>query len=53
MNINEASNYIGVSKCTLRNWEKAGKIHVTRNPLNKYRMYLKEDLDKILERMKK
>lgn len=40
----EASSYLGVSKATLRNWDKEGKLKAHRHPLNKYRAYALEDL---------
>jgi DNA (cytosine-5)-methyltransferase 1 len=46
--IKEAAKYIGVDKNTLRNWEREKKITVYRNPINKYRLYKKEDLEKLL-----
>lgn len=53
LNITEAAAFIGVTKNTLRNWEKDKKITVRRNRLNKYRMYKKEDLEKILSDINK
>lgn len=48
MLIKEAAAYLGVTGNTLRNWEQAGKIKTIRHPLNKYRLYKKEDLEKLL-----
>ncbi len=48
MLIKEAAAYLGVTRNTLRNWERAGKIKTIRHTLNKYRLYKKEDLDKLL-----
>jgi len=41
----EAASYLGVSRATLRNWDKDGKLTATRNPLNGYRLY---DLDELI-----
>jgi len=49
LKIKEAAKFLGVSLFTLRNWEKLNKISVYRNPINKYRLYKKEDLEKILK----
>ena len=49
MTIKQASKYLGVSPNTLREWEKQGKVKPFRNPMNKYRLYKKIDLDKILK----
>lgn len=41
----EAASYLGVSRATLRNWDKAGKLTACRNPVNGYRLY---DLDELI-----
>jgi type I restriction enzyme M protein len=47
----EASTFLGVSRATLRNWDKDGKLTATRNPVNSYRMYDLKDLIKIKNAM--
>ena len=42
--LSEASTFLGVSKATLRNWDKVGKLKAVRHPLNDYRMYSLPDL---------
>ncbi len=37
--LNEAATLLGVSKATLRNWDRQGKLSAKRHPLNRYRMY--------------
>ena len=49
MNIKKASEFIGVTPNTLRNWEKEKKIKVCRNPNNRYRLYDQEDLEAFLK----
>lgn len=49
----EAAEYLGVVPNTLRNWEKKGKIVSYRNPFNNYRLYKKQDLNKLLNDIKK
>jgi excisionase family DNA binding protein len=44
----EAARILGVSQNTLRSWAKAGKIPVRRNPANRYRLFLRRDLEKFL-----
>jgi excisionase family DNA binding protein len=39
LSISEAAAYLGVSKATLRNWDREGKLKAKRHPLNKYRGY--------------
>jgi len=53
LTISEASKFLGVTTTTLRNWDKLGKIPTYRNPINKYRLYKKSDLEKILNRIKR
>jgi excisionase family DNA binding protein len=47
--IKEASEILGVSKLTLRNWDKSGKLVAHRHPFNNYRVYKIDDIDKVLE----
>jgi predicted site-specific integrase-resolvase len=47
--IKDASNILGMSKITLRNWDKSGKLKAHRHPFNNYRVYKLEDIDKVLE----
>lgn len=51
LTINEASKRLGVSKLTLRNWDKADKLKAFRHPINNYRVYLESDIDKIISRI--
>lgn len=45
--IDEAASYIGITKQTLRNWEKSGKIHCIREHQNNYRLFPEEELDRL------
>jgi type I restriction enzyme M protein len=47
----EAASYLGVSKATLRNWDRAGKLRALRDPMNKYRVYALADLQLIQSRL--
>ena len=49
MCVTAAAEFLGVTCNTLRNWEKAHKIKVLRNPQNKYRLYDKNDLEQLLK----
>ena len=40
----EAASFLGVSKATLRNWDRAGKLKALRHPVNDYRLYSIVDL---------
>jgi excisionase family DNA binding protein len=48
LRISDAAEYLGVSPNTLRNWERAGKIVAHRHPVNRYRLFKREDLDAVL-----
>lgn len=47
--IKNASTILGVSKITLRNWDKSGKLKAHRHPFNNYRVYKLDDIDKVLD----
>ena len=46
--IKQASKILGVSPLTLRNWDKNGKMKAHRHPMNNYRVYKVEDLEKVI-----
>jgi DNA-binding transcriptional MerR regulator len=52
LTVSEAARFLGVSSATLRNWDKARKLVPYRHPLNGYRLYLKVDLEKLLQNIK-
>ena len=43
----EAASYLDVSKATLRNWDRAGKLRAVRHPINRYRVYDFDDLRRL------
>jgi excisionase family DNA binding protein len=49
--IKQASVILGVSPLTLRNWDKKGKLAAHRHPVNNYRVYKKDDLDNLLQKI--
>lgn len=49
--LNEAASFLGVSKATLRNWDKSGKLRAVRHPINDYRVYALSDLQAIQARL--
>lgn len=44
VSLSEAADYLEVSKGTLRNWDRSGKLIAKRNPANGYRQYDTDDL---------
>jgi len=53
LTIKQAADFIGVTPNTLRNWEREKKLFPCRNPLNRYRLYKKEDLEAILNNIER
>lgn len=49
--IREAASCLGVSEATLRNWDREGKIPAYRNPINRYRLFKKSDLEALLRKV--
>lgn len=47
--IKQASSILGVSPLTLRNWDKNGRLKALRHPMNNYRVYRIEDLEKVMQ----
>ena len=52
LTVNQAADLLGVSASTLRNWDRQGKLSATRHPINKYRLYRREDLERLLNNVK-
>jgi hypothetical protein len=47
----EAARMLGVSQNTLPAWAEAAKIPVRRNPANRYRLFLRRDLERFLAKV--
>ena len=45
----EAAEILGVSQGTLRTWAEDGKIPMSRNPANGYRLFRRKDLERFLK----
>lgn len=52
LTVGEAATTLGVSRSTLRNWDKAGKLKPYRHPVNGYRLYSRQELDNLLKEIK-
>jgi len=50
--IKEAAKLLGVSTLTLRNWDKSGKFKALRHPINNYRVYRTDAIEKLLGEMR-
>ncbi len=51
MTIREAANFLGVSPDTLRRWDRSGKVKAIRHPVNRYRLYHKDELREVLRNL--
>ncbi len=49
LTVREAAELVGVSPSTLRAWDRAGKLKAARNPMNRYRLYRREDIEAFLK----
>ena len=49
LRVKEAAEMLGVSPNTVRAWGGAGKIPEYRHPVNSYRLYKRDELERILE----
>ena len=49
--ISEAAELLGVSKGTLRNWDRAGKLKAKRHPINSYRVYSRTELEHLIAKL--
>lgn len=53
LSIKQASEILGVTPLTLRNWDKSGKFPATRHPINNYRVYKIDEINMLLESFSK
>jgi MerR family copper efflux transcriptional regulator len=53
LQITEAAEFLGVSRNTLRNWGREGKLVEHRHPINNYRLYKQTDLEALLQTAEK
>jgi len=53
LSVKDAAEFLGVSRDTVRRWDKKGKLKAYRHPMNLYRLYKKEDLQNILNEIKR
>ncbi len=51
LKIGEAAAYLGMHTDTLRRWDRAGKLEARRYPANRFRLYLRSDLDGFLRQL--
>lgn len=49
LTVNEVAKILGVSPLTIRNWDQKGRLVACRNPLNNYRLYKTDDVEKLIK----
>lgn len=47
LSLSDAAAFLGVSKQTLRRWDKSGRLQAVRHPVNGYRYYRRSDLEAV------
>jgi excisionase family DNA binding protein len=52
LTIGEAAEFLGVSRDTLRRWDRSGNLKARRHPVSRYRLYVKQDLEQFLLRLR-
>ena len=50
LTVKAAAAFLGVCPSTLRNWDRAGKLKPHRHPINRYRLYRRDELEAVLRR---
>lgn len=53
LTIRQAAKMLGVNPDTLRRWDKAEKFKAIRHPMNNYRMYSTQTIEKLKNRIMK
>lgn len=53
LKISQAAQFLGVSRGTLRGWDRSKKLKAFRHPKNKYRLYRISELQKSKENHKR
>lgn len=52
LTVGEAAELLGVSRDTLRRWDRAGRMTARRHPITGYRLYLRRELESLLKRIR-
>ena len=52
LTVKEAADILGICPDTLRRWDRKGKLTAYRHPINRYRLYKREDLEHLLKQIR-
>jgi MerR family copper efflux transcriptional regulator len=47
----QAAELLGITKTTLANWDKKGKLKAHRNPINGFKLYRLKDIHSLLDEL--
>lgn len=50
LTVKQAAEFLGVTVMTLHRWDAKGKLKARRHPINRYRLYKKSDLERLLKK---
>lgn len=53
LTVKEAADFLGVTIMTLYRWDSAGKLTPRRHPVNGYRLYKQNELERLLKSVAK
>ncbi|OGS05159.1 MAG: MerR family transcriptional regulator [Elusimicrobia bacterium RIFCSPLOWO2_12_FULL_59_9] len=51
LTIKQAARILGVAPITLRRWDNTGRLESRRHPINRYRLYDRKALTRLLEKI--
>lgn len=52
LTVNDVAKLLGISTHTVRLWTKKGVLRAKRHPINRYRLYVEEDVQKLIKTIK-
>ena len=53
LTVKDAARLLGVNPATLRRWDRKGKLKTLRHPINRYRLYRREELETLLRKIRR
>ena len=52
LTVAQAADVLGLSSSTLRDWDGSGKLKAARHAVNAYRLYRRQDLERLLAQVR-
>jgi DNA-binding transcriptional MerR regulator len=53
LTVSQTARLLGVAPSTLRDWDRSGKLRARRHPVNGYRMYPGEQVERLVRRFER